>query len=240
VPGPVPATVRASAAIRRLYLGYFLRPAAEYEGEAPRAEPVFAYLVRRAEGLILFDTGIGEVDRETEAHYRPRRRPLQEALHAAGVDRADVDLVVNCHLHFDHCGGNPQFAGKPIFAQAVELWTARAGMYTIDELVDFRGVRYEELDGEAEVWPGVWIIPTPGHSDGHQSLVVMQRDGTLVLAGQAYDFASEFASAEMGRRAVFEGMAEPLPEFRPWLGRLLDFAPKRIVFAHDAAVWEPV
>ena len=226
--------------VRRLYLGYFLRPAAEYDGLAPRAEPVFGYLVRRAEGLILFDTGIGEADRETEAHYRPRRRPLQEALHLAGVDRSEISMVVNCHLHFDHCGGNPQFVGTPILAQRTELRTAHAGMYTIDKLVDFPGVRFEQLDGEAEVWPGVWIIPTPGHTEGHQSLVVMQRDGTLVLAGQAHDFASEFASAEMGRRAIYDGMAEPLPDFRPWLGRLLDFDPKRVVFAHDAAVWEPV
>ena len=225
--------------VRRLFLGYFLRPAAAYDGSAPRAEPVFAYLVRRAEGLILFDTGIGEADRETEAYYRPRRRPLQEALYAAGVDITEISLVANCHLHFDHCGGNRQFSGTPIVAQRIELQTARAGMYTIDKLVDFPGVRYETLDGEAELWPGVWVIPTPGHTEGHQSLVVMQRDGTLVLAGQANDFASEFASAEMGRRAVFDGMAEPLPDFRPWLGRLLDFDPRRVVFAHDAAIWEP-
>ena len=228
------------AAVRRLDLGYFLRPADEYGGTAPRAEPVYAYLVRRDEGLLLFDTGIGEADPETEAHYRPHRRPLREAMRSAGVELADVDLVVNCHLHFDHCGGNPQFPGTPILAQAAELRTARAGMYTFDELVDFNGVRYEELDGELEVWPGVRIIPTPGHSDGHQSLVVMRSDGTLVLAGQAHDFASEFASAELARRAVREGVAAPLPEFGPWLGRLLEFDPGRVVFAHDAAVWEPV
>jgi N-acyl homoserine lactone hydrolase len=227
--------------VRRLFLGYYLRPAVEYDGYAPRAEPVFGYLVQRAEGLILFDTGIGgETDREIEAHYRPHRRPLQAALRAAGADLADVRLVVNCHLHFDHCGGNPLFPGTPIVAQRVEVRTAHAGMYTIDKLVDFPGVRFEQLDGEAEIWPGVWVIPTPGHTEGHQSLVVMQPDGTLVLAGQAHDFASEFASADMGRRAVFDGMAEPLPDFRPWLGRLLDFSPKRVVFAHDAAVWEPL
>ena len=229
----------AGPAVRRLDLGYFLRPAEEYGGTSPRAEPVYAYLVRRDEGLVLFDTGIAAADPETEAHYRPRRRPLDEALRAAGVERADVDLVVNCHLHFDHCGGNPGFAGTPILAQAAELRAARAGMYTFDELVDFDGVRYEELDGELKVWPGVWIIPTPGHSDGHQSLVVVKDDGTLVLAGQAHDFASEFASADLARRAVDEAVAAPLPEFRPWLGRLLEFDPRRVVFAHDAAVWEP-
>ena len=227
------------ADVRRLDLGYFLRPADEYGGSAPRAEPVYAYLVRRDEGLILFDTGIGEADPETEAHYRPRRRPLPQALAAAGVDVAAVDLVVNCHLHFDHCGGNPLFPGTPILAQAAELSAARGGTYTIDELVDFAGVRYEQLEGEYEVWPGVWIIPTPGHSDGHQSLVVRRADGTLVLAGQAHDFASEFVSGLLARRAVAEGAAPPLPEFRPWLARLLEFDPRRVVFAHDAAVWEP-
>jgi len=68
---------------------------------------------------------------------------------------------------------------------------------------------------------------------------VQQRDGTLVLAGQAHDFASEFASADLARRVVRGGAAQaPLPEFRPWLDRLLEFDPKRVVFAHDAAVWE--
>lgn len=71
--------------VRRLDIGYFLRPAEEYGGRAPRAEPVYAYLVRRDEGLILFDAGIAAADPETEAHYRPWRRPLAEALKAAGT-----------------------------------------------------------------------------------------------------------------------------------------------------------
>jgi len=156
------------------------------------------------------------------------------------VDLAAIAFVVNCHLHFDHCGGNPLFPGRPILAQSTELAAARAGQYTLEELVDFADVRYEELDGEHEVWPGVWIIPTPGHTDGHQSLVVRRADGTLILAGQAHDFASEFATGELARRAAADGIAPPLPEFRPWLARLLEFDPRRVVFAHDAAVWEPV
>jgi glyoxylase-like metal-dependent hydrolase (beta-lactamase superfamily II) len=49
---------------------------------------VLAYLVQHDQGLILFDTGIGSADPETEAHYRPRRRALPEALAAAGVTSA--------------------------------------------------------------------------------------------------------------------------------------------------------
>ncbi|MER7752065.1 N-acyl homoserine lactonase family protein [Kitasatospora sp. NPDC097643] len=228
-------------AIRRLDLGYFVRPASEVGGPEPRVEPVLAYLVRRPEGLLLFDTGIGGGDPETEAHYRPVRRPLPEALAACGVSIADIDLVVNCHLHFDHCGGNPLLAGTPVLVQATELATAQRGDYTIDALVDFPGAAYRALDGEAEVWPGVRVLPTPGHTDGHQSLVVERPDGgAVVLAGQAYDFASEFGQAVLARRAAHEGVAAPLPGYRAWLDRLAEYGPHRVLFAHDYALWEPV
>ncbi|AGP58448.1 hypothetical protein M271_35205 [Streptomyces rapamycinicus NRRL 5491] len=66
-----------------------------------------------------------------------------------------------------------------------------------------------------------------------------QSDGTVILAGQAHDFASEFASDHLARRAALDGVAQPLPLYRPWLDRLVDFAPRRVLFAHDCAVWEP-
>ncbi|MBO1330193.1 N-acyl homoserine lactonase family protein [Streptomyces sp. VRA16 Mangrove soil] len=226
-------------AVRRLDLGYFVRPAPETGGPRPRVEPVLAYLVRYDDDVILFDTGIGRADPETEAHYRPRRRDLREALAAAGVALDDVTLVANCHLHFDHCGGNPLFAGTPVLVQDVELATARGGGHTFDELIDFPAVSYAELKGEAEVRPGVWIVPTPGHTAGHQSLVVRQGDGTVLLAGQAHDFASDFASAHLARHAALGGAEQPLPGYPQWLERIAEFDPRRVLFAHDCSVWEP-
>ncbi|MCM2579914.1 N-acyl homoserine lactonase family protein [Streptomyces meridianus] len=225
--------------VRRLDLGYFIRPAEETDTDQPRVEPVLAYLVRREDDLILFDTGIGTADPGTEAHYRPRRRSLESALAASGVDLTDISLVVNCHLHFDHCGGNPLLAGKPIVVQATELVAARRGGYTFDELVDFPGAFYEEVTGEAEILPGMHIIPTPGHTDGHQSLVVRRSDGTVVLAGQAHDFASHYASDHLARHAALQGAEQPLPGYRPWMERLSEFDPRRVLFAHDCSVWEP-
>lgn len=227
-----------NTSVRRLDLGYFIRPASETGGPHPRVEPVLAYLVRHDQGLILFDTGIGEGSPGADARYRPRRRALRDALSDAGVALGDVSLVVNCHLHFDHCG-EPLLSGTPILVQEGELACARQGGYTIDELVDFPGARYEELSGETEIRPGVWIIPTPGHTEGHQSLVVRQNDGSVVLAGQAHDFASEFASGLLARHAAREGDEPPLPPYRPWLDRLTDFDPRRVLFAHDCSVWEP-
>ncbi|MFI0895716.1 N-acyl homoserine lactonase family protein [Streptomyces sp. NPDC020983] len=228
-----------NVAVRRLDLGYFVRPASETGGPQPRVEPVLAYLVRHEDGLILFDTGMGDAGPETEAHYRPRRRALPEALAAAGAGLDDISLVVNCHLHFDHCGGNPLLARRPVLVQDVELATARRGGHTVDALVDFPGVTYEELEGEAEIRPGVWVVPTPGHTAGHQSLVLRQDDGTVVLAGQAYDFASSFAADQLARQAGRDGVEQPLPGYAPWLDRLADFDPRRVLFAHDCSVWEP-
>jgi glyoxylase-like metal-dependent hydrolase (beta-lactamase superfamily II) len=212
--------------IRRLDLGYFIRPASE-TGDVPRAEAVLGYLVRRPEGVLLFDTGMG-AHPEVDAHYRPQRR----ALAGAGVTPFDVDIVVNCHLHFDHCGGNPLFPGTPILVQRKEYELAHGVDYTLPELVDFPGAAYRRLDGEAEIWPGVWIIPTPGHTAGHQSLVVRHSDGTVVLAGQAHDFASSFGSAALAQQAGLGG-------YPSWLERIFDFDPKRVLFAHDNSVWEP-
>jgi N-acyl homoserine lactone hydrolase len=53
-------------------------------------------------------------------HYRPRRTGLELALSTVDVSVDDIDLVANCHPHFDHCGGNAFFAGKPILTQATE------------------------------------------------------------------------------------------------------------------------
>jgi len=227
------------AALRRLNLGYFVRPAGEVDGVTPRIEPVLAYLVRRAEGVLLFDTGMGGGDDELDAHYRPHRRALPAALAAAGLSTSDVTMVVNCHLHFDHCGSNPLLPGVPILTQRSELALARRGDHTLPWLVDFPGATYRELDGEAEVWPGVWIIPTPGHTDGHQSLVVRQSEGTVVLAGQAHDFASEYFGAHLARCGALDGVAPPRPSYPSWHDRLAQFDPRRVLFAHDNAVWEP-
>jgi N-acyl homoserine lactone hydrolase len=227
------------ADLRRVDFGYFVRPAAETGTGRPRVEPALGYAIPFGAGVLLFDTGMGRHP-DVDEHYRPVRRPLDEALHAAGLTRANVRVVVNCHLHFDHCGGNPELSGRPVFVQAEELAQARTeASYTLPELVDFDGVRYETVTGEAELAPGVWLLPTPGHTRGHQSLVVRCRDGTVVLAGQSHDTATAFGADHLAWRAGAEGVTGPLPEHPAWLDRLARLDPRRVVFAHDQSVWEP-
>ncbi len=225
--------------VRRLDLGTFVRPAEETGTGQPRVEAVHGYVVRTPDGVLLLDTGLGVGDEETEAWYRPRRVPLGDVLATAGLTTDDVALVVNCHLHFDHIGGNPLLSGRPVFCQGRELETARSGGYTFPELVDFTDVRYDVLDGEAEIAAGVHVVPTPGHVDGHQSVVVECEDGSVVLAGQAHDTASQWSADVLAARAAALGHQPPLPEPSPWMRRILAFDPRRVVFAHDAAVWVP-
>ncbi len=216
-----------------------MRPAEETGTGQPRVEAVYGYLIRHDRGLALLDTGLGEGDAETEAWYRPQRIPLQQALDLRGVALAEIDVAVNCHLHFDHCGGNPLLVGTPVVCQRQELAAAQAGNYTMQHLVDLPGIQYELLDGEAEIWPGVHVIPTPGHVDGHQSLLVECDDGSVVLAGQSHDTASAWSADALAACAIKLGHTEPLPKAPVWMTRLLAFDPKRVLFAHDAAVWEP-
>jgi N-acyl homoserine lactone hydrolase len=225
----------------RLDFGHFIRPGTETETGRPRAEPLYGYAFRVADDVVLFDTGMGRGDDDLESHYRPQRIGLDEALRSVGLHRDDIGLVVNCHLHFDHCGGNPLLAGRPVFTQRRELADARGADYTIPDLVDHAGVRYVQLDGEAEIAPDCLVLPTPGHTPGHQALAVRCSDGTVILAGQAHDSATDYSRDELAWRisnAAYRNDAV-LPVPPAWIGRIQELDPARILFAHDRSVWVP-
>ncbi|HLI45542.1 MAG TPA: N-acyl homoserine lactonase family protein [Acidimicrobiales bacterium] len=236
-------------AVHRLDLGCFVRPSSETGTGRPRVEAVYGYLVVHPELTVVFDTGIGTADEETEAHYQPHRRPFALACREAGCDVGEIDVVVNSHLHFDHCGANPALPGRRIVVQAAELEAASRDHYTVPELIDFEGAVYDPISGEAELADGLVVVPTPGHSPGHQSLVVRSRDGTLLVAGQAMDVpgptaapvagcASAYASAHLARRAA-QGTGRAFAGWPEWLDRIEQFDPARVVFAHDGAIFEP-
>jgi len=103
--------------------------------------------------------------------------------------------------------------------QEAELEAATVADYTIREFVDFPGARYEPLDGEAEIAPGIRVVLTP-HTPGHQSVVIETDSGPLVIAGQALETVDE------------------LHEGGEVAGLLLSLEPTRILFSHDDRVWQ--
>ncbi|HEX6231486.1 MAG TPA: N-acyl homoserine lactonase family protein [Actinomycetota bacterium] len=201
--------------------------------------PSYAHAVVHRNGVFLFDNGAGTGNAEIEATFSPRVTPVEDALAAHGISMADVTGVANCHLHFDHSGQNARLPrGVPIFVQRREWAMVHEPDYTVAEWIDVPGLSYEVLDGEAEVAPGLRLVPTPGHSPGHQSLGVQTSAGPVVLAGQA-----------LQSRAEWEGATEPSASGEPAepdrretyarsVRRLRALEPVRVHFAHDPEVWE--
>ncbi len=145
--------------------------------------PGFLHVVEHPQGRVLVDTGLIDSTPELDEEWSPRFDP-------DAIPR-DVACVINTHLHFDHCGGNRLFAGTPIYVQRLEREAARAEGYTIAQWVEFEGATYVELEGEQEVLPGLRVVPTPGHTPGHQSVLVETDDGLVVVAGDvAYTWSA--------------------------------------------------
>lgn len=230
--------------ITRLVTGDYLAPSSSrFAGQRIVA---VAYLIRHPEATLLFDTGF-PFDAETSVNEGADEepiptfpRPLASLLETAGSSIGELDLVANCHLHIDHAGGNFRLPNElPIHVQAVELAEARK---ETDPLVTnalaLEGQAYRAIQGEQEIVPGIRVVPTPGHTAGHQSLVVDTDDGPVVLLGQGMPSATDFASAVYALSLEREG-SDPVPLYPAWLPRMLEFEPRRVLFAHDLAIWEP-
>jgi N-acyl homoserine lactone hydrolase len=171
--------------------------------------PGFLHVIDHPQGRVLVDTGLIDSTPELDEQFSPRFDP-------DAIPR-EVACVVNTHLHFDHCGGNRLFAGVPIYVQRREREAARAEDYTIPGWVDFDGAHYVELEGEEELLPGVRLVPTPGHTPGHQSVLVETDEGLVVVAGDVAYIWSEFD--------------DPANESATMLAAL---APRRIWLAHES------
>jgi N-acyl homoserine lactone hydrolase len=180
--------------------------------------PVYVHVIGHPDARVLVDTGIKELH-AAAADLDPRLRPTSEW----DLDLAGIDMVVNTHLHFDHCGGNYLFAGKPIYVQRRELDDARTkDDYTIREWVDAPGVQYVPVDGELELLPGIRLVPAPGHTPGSQVVVVEIGGRPVVIAGDT---------------AVWFGeLDEPHTE-----GQLLVCAldPEQVWLSHEHQPWRP-
>lgn len=222
--------------IRRLHFGYYVVP--EGYPDAGQPMPVCGYLVEHPAGRILFDTGFSPIDAPIRERFRPRARPVEEALAAAGLATADIDLIANCHLHADHAGGNYRFPGVSIYVQEKELQLAHEPNHTFPEFaVDFPSARLEIVSNEAEIVPGVRLVPTPGHTAGHQAMLVETNIGLVLLAGQVFNTASQFSAAAFAHRLKRDGL-DSVGTFPEWMARIDSLSPTRGLFAHDLLAFE--
>ena len=225
--------------VHALPLGDFtFGPEDPWPGEAGL---VVGYAVRHPGGVFLFDTGFvlvqpGDPDLNGfYAAYAVRPRPVLEALEQAGIEREEISAIANCHLHLDHCGQNELFPGVPIFVQPAEWAAAHQPDYTVDRVTDFEGARYQQIAGDHEPAPGIGVFASPGHSPGHQSLVLETGEGPLLLAGQAVYSHGEWAGIEGARDGSIN--APDAAAYARSVERLRALNPKRVLFGHDRRGW---
>lgn len=209
--------------------------------------PVWGGLVRTDELVVLFDSGLhpDHID-DPDVTWRgtpaaSALRPIMTAedrlafrLARCGLRLADVDVVVNSHLHFDHCGQNALLPRARFLAQREHLSYVKGRANFPTRYWDVPGVRYELFDGEHEIAPGVRVVPTPGHAPGHQSLVVdLARTGRVVLTGDA---ALTLQNLRTGEVAASDPAAarESLARIRA----LVDDDLSRVFVSHDQEAWD--
>ena len=171
------------------------------------AIPYFFFLIQHAGQNVLFDTGMHPDAIDDKQRYFGADADLYDVVLAPGDDAVsllatvgvgpgDVAHIVQSHLHYDHAGGLTLFGGATVHIHRDELpfalWPPayqRSPAQFIRR--EFEGVtRWHEIEGEHDILGDGRLIafPTPGHTKGHQSLLVHLDSGPVVLVGDAaYD-----------------------------------------------------
>ncbi|MBI1845823.1 MAG: N-acyl homoserine lactonase family protein [Candidatus Rokubacteria bacterium] len=217
--------------------------------------PIGCALVIHPRGRLLFDTGVhcaaiaDPVARLGEARakrFGVRSGPddhVVAQLALLGLAPDDVSHVANSHLHFDHCGGNEFFPRARFLVQRRELDAARdaatlaLGRYTPSARDFDHPLDYHAIDGEHDVFGdgAVVLMPTFGHTPGHQSLRVRPATGDEIVFT-----ADACYTQETMDRDVLPGVLWDAGEMRDSLAalrRLRDGHGARMIYGHDAGQW---
>jgi N-acyl homoserine lactone hydrolase len=159
--------------------------------------PVLSTAVFSDAGKILIDTGVADpdwVNRDVAPFRQSNEERMEMALKSGlGWKPEEVDMVINTHLHHDHCANNMLFRNARFVIQRKE-WR-----YAFDPLPIHSGIymqnyfgkgavnyfSWEHIEGEVEVMPGIKVFLTPGHTKGHQSVLVNTDAGPVCVAGDA-------------------------------------------------------
>lgn len=148
---------------------------------------------------LIVDTGLPEKMTEypviegAEIHVPEKPETMEAALEEIGWKAEDVDIVINTHLHFITCGNNALFKNAQVFVQRKEWEYAHhpsqnQTSFYISSLLNNSaqsGVRMELIEGEYEIAEGLILLPTPGHSRGHQSVLINTAEGVVCYAGHS-------------------------------------------------------
>lgn len=192
--------------IVRLDLSVVELPEWHPEAQNQTSVPVYGYVIDHPDGAILFDTGVGFGNEFIDEVYAPRSERLESALEQHGLAVGSIVAVANSHLHFDHCGQNPAFYGTnvPIYSQAAEITTVEADpIYTDATWALAPEAQRRVVHGDTAIADGVTLLATPGHTPGHQSVLIESDEGRVVLGGQLVWALDEYTAPRASPTNVF-------------------------------------
>src|ERR1700740_3570561 len=206
-------------------------------GQGDITVPIPVYLIEHPKGRALFDTGLhpdcqhdpaGRLGERLIDLFRIGFAPGEEIsarLEAIDRDPGKIDLLINSHFHFDHCGGNALVPNATLLVQRRE-WDA--GMAPEKGVFNPRafdlGHKLQLVDGEHDVFGdgSVVCLPTHGHTPGHQSLRLRFDYGEIVLAADACSFCQTPRERRLPRNMYDRDACWPrLTGWRRWNGAAL-------------------
>jgi N-acyl homoserine lactone hydrolase len=196
--------------------------------------PVHGFVITHPDGAVLVDTGVGG-PQHVLSDWRVVNRSVADALAELDMTPCDIGLVINTHLHFDHCGQNSVFKHAACYVQRAELERAKRESPELYDWFDFMNARFELLDGDAEVLPGLAVLATPGHTVGHQCVVARSAAGgsDLLIGDAAYTPRQYRASAGEN---LPSGQASDVAAWQDSLQRIRSLAAARVHFCHHTDV----
>ncbi len=215
----------------------------------PFTIPVPCYLIQTKDGKnILIDSGFPRTEKTEEVREDAVGRSLIithgkdviEQLATIGVRPADIDLLICTHYDDDHAGNLTAFPTARLIAQRLQHEVACAGhprFASTRSQWDQPPSRYQLVDGDTQLLPGLELIETSGHTPGHQAVLVsLPHTGPVLLAIDAVAVQAHFtADRPVGPRDA-DGPAAIASTHK-----LLDLAERKhvslVVFGHDSSQW---
>ncbi len=151
--------------------------------------PIWVFLVRGNGHNILVDTGLDENELFTPPQFTDETglepASLLDCLAKENLSAEDIDTVINTHLHDDHCGNNALFTKAVFYAHRVEIDFCNSP-HPLDHRYDnyfIEGLTFSILEGSKELFPGLSVMHSPGHTLGCLSVKVTTGEGDAVITG---------------------------------------------------------
>lgn len=213
------------------------------QGKKIKAACIMWYIEGSKENIIV-DTGPSDPFWSEQYHHQLIRTEQQRpdiALKKYGISPNDVKLVINTHLHWDHCYGNDLFKNAKILVQEQEL------IYALNPLpcheIDYetnlgrpflKGIeRMEILSGDVKVADGILVIHIPGHTPGMQGVLIETKKGKYLIASDAVGLFENW----QGEKSIPSGIFVNLEDYYISLKKITSVA-DFILPGHDIRVFE--